>query len=214
MTDASRPPDGLPPGALSAVIVLAAGASRRFGGTKLLAPHDGRPLVAHAVGTAITAGPSHVMVVVGYDGDRVGAAACAEGDVTIVRNAAYRSGLASSLIAGLRSLHEDVEVAAVLLGDQPGVPARAVVAVLGALIDGVEMARARYVDGLGHPVGFRRPVWPTIERLEGDQGARGLLAQHDVAEVAVSGRLPGDVDEPSDLATLALAGSSLRMPTR
>ena len=40
------------PGESFAAIVLAAGSARRFGGRKLLAPFDGRPLLHHALAAA------------------------------------------------------------------------------------------------------------------------------------------------------------------
>jgi molybdenum cofactor cytidylyltransferase len=185
------------------VVVLAAGSSSRFGATKLLAPLDGRPLVAHAVRTALDAGVADVVVVTGHEGDRVGAAARAEGDVRVVHNPEHRTGQASSLVAGIRSLDEDARAAVVLLGDQPGVRADAVAAVIAAVDDGAEAARARYDEGPSHPVAFARRLWPELEQLTGDEGARGLLATHEVAEVAVCGRIPADVDEPGDLEVVA-----------
>ncbi len=55
-------------------IVLAAGAGSRFGGRKLVAPLDGRPLIAHPVRTALDCGIGRVVVVTGSDGDEVEAA--------------------------------------------------------------------------------------------------------------------------------------------
>jgi CTP:molybdopterin cytidylyltransferase MocA/SAM-dependent methyltransferase len=60
-------------------IVLAAGAGSRFGGGKLVAPLAGRPLVAHAVTTAMASGIGRVVVVLGAEADAVEAALLADG---------------------------------------------------------------------------------------------------------------------------------------
>lgn len=207
------------------VVVLAAGAGERYGATKPLATVRDRPLVAHAIATALEAGADPVVVVVGHDAGRVAAAASAAAraaavphggsSVEVVTNAAYRSGQASSLVAGIRSLrpHHDVEVAVVLLADQPGVSPAAVRAVAAALgqVRGPggarpDAARASYADGLGHPVAFRRPAWARLRSLTGDAGARHLLEDLEVVHVRVPDTVPVDVDTPDDLRRLRADG--------
>jgi molybdenum cofactor cytidylyltransferase len=203
------------------VLVLAAGAGERYGATKQLATVGGRPLVAHAVATALEAGADPVVVVVGHDGDRVAAAARDAGPVEVVVNAAHRSGQAGSLVTGVRALspREDVEVAVVLLADQPGVaPAavRAVAAALGRLRGPggarPDAARASYADGVGHPVAFRRPAWARLLSLTGDAGARHLLEDLEVVHVRVPGDVPTDVDTPADLRRVQAGGGEGRGP--
>jgi molybdenum cofactor cytidylyltransferase len=193
------------------VVVLAAGAGERFGGTKQVAEVGGRSLVGHAVATAHAAGADRVVVVVGHDADRVAAAARDAGAVEVVVNPDHRSGQASSLVAGVRALdrYEDIVVAVVLLADQPGVTPAAVRAVAAALgrMRGPggarpDAARASYADGLGHPVAFRRSVWPRLGTLTGDAGARHLLEVLEVVHVRVPGTVPTDVDTPTDLRRL------------
>jgi molybdenum cofactor cytidylyltransferase len=203
------------------VLVLAAGAGERYGATKQLATVGGRPLVAHAVATALEAGADPVVVVVGHDGERVAAAARDAGPVEVVVNAAYRSGQASSLVAGIRALsqRQDVEVAVILLADQPGVAPAAVRAVATALgrVRGPggarpDAARASYADGLGHPVAFRRPAWARLPTVTGDAGARHLLEDLEVVHVRVPGEVPTDVDTPADLRRVQAGGGTGRGP--
>jgi CTP:molybdopterin cytidylyltransferase MocA len=66
-----------------AFIVLAAGAGRRFGGPKQLAPLDGRPLLQHVVDAA----PDPLTVVLGAHADQVRAAVDFDGvDVVICKD--------------------------------------------------------------------------------------------------------------------------------
>lgn len=178
-------------------VVLAAGSALRFGATKPAADLDGVPLVAHVVAAAHAARVDEVVVVVGHDADAVVAAARRGGVVTIAPNPRHRDGQATSLAAGLAAAGRgDAEVAVVLLADEPDVTADAIVAVAAAVgPDAAPAARARYDDGPGHPVAFARAVWGRVAaEVGGDRGARDLLADLGVVEVAVTGPRPVDLD--------------------
>ncbi len=96
-------------------LVMAAGESTRFGSPKQLLPFGDTALLGHVVRNVATSRLDRVIVVLGRSADELKAA--------VVDNRAYRSGCASSLLAGLDTLIENAECAAVMLvlGDQPGV---------------------------------------------------------------------------------------------
>ena len=96
-------------------LVMAAGESTRFGSPKQLLPFGDTTLLGHVVRNVATSRLDRVIVVLGRSADELKAA--------VVDNRAYRSGCASSLLAGLDTLIENAECAAVMLvlGDQPGV---------------------------------------------------------------------------------------------
>lgn len=182
-----------------AAVVLAAGSGSRFGATKQLAEIAGRPLVAHAVETARAADVDEVVVVVGHDADRVTAALPSEPTIRAVTNQRHAEGQSTSLRCGLDALSDNARAAVVLLADQPGIAVAAVRAVVAAWSAGATVARARYVDGPGHPVVFDRTTWPRLREMTGDQGARDLLGDLPVMDVPVAGAAPPDVDRPDDL---------------
>ena len=95
-----RPPEE----AKVAGIILAAGASRRMGSlNKLLASIAGKPLVRHAVESFIATSLSPIIVVVGYESDKV--AAAFEGlPVQLVFNPDYAAGQGSSVGVGVEVL--------------------------------------------------------------------------------------------------------------
>ena len=182
-------------------IVLAAGFGTRFGGTKQLAEHHGKPLAHHAVDALASAGVGELVVVTGHDSDAVERALRLPPQGRFVRNPDHASGQSSSLAAGLHALADDTEGAVVLLADQPGVTD----AEVRALIDAFERSRSRvvriaYADGPG-PALLSREVHAEAGHLHGDIGARALIASHPdwVEEVPVPFRAPPDVDRPEDL---------------
>ncbi len=187
-------------------VVLAAGASSRFGSPKLLAPLDGRPLLQHALDAVALAGLRDVVVVLG-DGARDVEAAVAWRAERRVVNPRPQDGLSSSLRVGLDAAADDpaVDAVVVVLGDQPSVRPevlRAVVAAAGTTPRPI--VRPRYADDdAPNPVLVRRAAWALAAGLEGDRGLGPLLASRPelVAEIPVDGSNP-DVDTVEDLARL------------
>lgn len=185
-------------------LVLAAGAGRRFGGGKMLAELEGRPLLAHVLDAAHEAGLAELVVVLGADADRVRRAVDLS-DARVVVNPNPARGLSSSLRLGLASLGADVDAALVLLGDQPRVDTRVVRRMASVeLPPGRLFAVARHAAGGGpNPALLVRHGWPIADALEGDAGMRRVIADHPelVLEVQTPGSNP-DVDTLADLAAL------------
>ena len=183
-----------------AALVLAGGESRRMGQPKLLLEHRGRTLLASAVARAgqVT---DQVFAVVGAYADLYKPEAEWAG-ASVIDNPDWQEGLASSLRAGVTALAESVEAVVVILPDQPFVSADH----LAALISTHRSSKAplvfsRYASALGAPALIARPLFPAVQALRGDRGARALIAAAEmVAEVVLAdGR---DVDTPEDLSWL------------
>ncbi|MDG4824278.1 nucleotidyltransferase family protein [Asanoa sp. WMMD1127] len=183
---------------MTAGLVLAAGAGRRYGGPKALVRRDGALLVERAVATARAGGLSPVYVVVGAAADRVRSDADL-GDAVLVDNPDWATGMGSSLRAGLAALTAtDAPAAAVLLVDMPGVTPAAVERVTAGAGPRT-LAMGGYDDRRGHPVVLGREHWAGVARTAtGDAGARAYLRAH-AADVTV---VPcGDVADDTDLDT-------------
>jgi molybdenum cofactor cytidylyltransferase len=194
-----------------AAIVLAAGAGSRFGGGKLLARLDGRPILGHVLDAVRTVGPAATIVVLGRDAAAIEGGVSWAGERRVI-NPAPEDGLASSLRVGFEALHRSgpgaIDGVFVVLGDQPLVDPSVLRALAQAQVRaGVGFVVPRYLGGGGpNPVLVLRGGWPWIGRAEGDRGLGPILAAHPelVAEVELGGTNP-DVDTPADLAELAWA---------
>jgi molybdenum cofactor cytidylyltransferase len=182
-------------------LVLAAGGSSRLGRPKQLLPLQGRPIVQHVVDAALAAGLAEVVVVLGHAAEKVLAGLDLRPPARAVVNPDHAAGQSSSLRVGLRATGADVSAAIVLLGDQPGIAVEAIRAVADAYErTGGPVVRAVYAGRPGHPVLFDRSVWPEVQAIEGDHGARDLLARHPdwIVEVPVEGERPADLDTWDD----------------
>ena len=180
-----------------AVVVLAAGTSRRLGRPKQLLELDGRPLLQHALDAASAASPAQIVLVLGHLADEIRAAIDLPAGATVRVNSDYATGQASSLRTGVDALREEIGRAVIVLGDQPRVTGDAIRAV--ALAPG-PIARATYGGVPGHPVAFDRELWPELAAVDGDRGARDLLVRHagQVTPVELGGEPPSDVDTDDD----------------
>jgi molybdenum cofactor cytidylyltransferase len=193
-------------------IVLAAGASSRFGGTKALAPLWGRPLLQHVLDVAAVPGFAEVVVVLGHHADEI------EGQLRWqserrVRNPDPGAGLSSSLRVGFECLGPFPEAALILLGDQPLVRADLLERLLGGF---ASVARPivvpRYAAGGGqNPLLIHRVAWPLAYDARADRGLGPIVRDHAnlVVQVDVDGSNP-DVDTPDDLAALEASARQTR----
>ena len=160
-----------------AAVVLAAGASKRMGAAnKLLTRVDGKPLVAWAVDAALASRSESVLVVTGHQGDAV-RQALEERPVSCVHNPDFAGGLSTSLRAGITALAGHVAGALVCLADMPRVTAGHMDRLIDAF-DAAAIGVPVYHGRRGNPVLLPRRFFDEIMDIEGDVGARGLIARH------------------------------------
>jgi molybdenum cofactor cytidylyltransferase len=192
-------------------VVLAAGRSSRMGGpNKLLALFGGQPLIRRTVERAAASQAVGTTVVAGHQADRVRAALFGL-DAKLVENQAYRSGLASSLKAGIAALPENATGALIILGDMPDVSSADLDQLIAAFTaaGGTPIVRATHNGKRGNPVLLPRSVFPAVATLEGDTGARHIVEQEGLAviDVEIGAGAGIDVDTPE---ALRMAGGVLQ----
>lgn len=179
-------------------ILLAAGEGSRLGQPKALVELGGQTLAERGVALLRAGGADPVLVV-------AGAAPVAIPGARAVYNPDWRSGMGSSLAAGLRALAAVGAGAAVIaLADQPLVGAEAVRRLIAAYRDGAGVVVAAYGGKPRNPVLIARQHWADVTELAaGDTGARPFLRAHPelvtLVECGDTGS-PDDVDTPEDLA--------------
>jgi len=191
-------------------LVLAAGRSTRMGGpNKLLEEINGKPLVRIVAEQALASRASPVIVVTGHQRERV-ERVLAGLPVTVVHNPDFADGLSTSLKAGIKAVPPDADGAIVTLGDMPQVSAK----LIDRLIAAFDPERGALVviptiDGKrGNPVLWARRFFSDLLAVEGDIGARHLIAGYAeaVAEVAIEDAAAlTDIDTPEALIAVRAA---------
>ncbi|GLW52414.1 nucleotidyltransferase family protein [Kitasatospora phosalacinea] len=187
-------------------LVLAAGGGSRLGGRpKALLRYRGRTLLEHALAVAAEGGCAGAVAVLGAAAAEVRAGVrdgVDTGDCRLVDNPDWRTGMASSLRAGLAALPPGASAVLVLLVDTPGVTAEAVRRLLAAHAGRTDLASCAYAGRRAHPVLIGAAHFPfLLATASGDAGARALLASRPVTLVdCTDAAVPDDLDTPADLA--------------
>ena len=178
--------DSPPAEAKVAGIILAAGASRRMGSVnKLLASIAGKPLVRHAVESFVATSLSPIIVVVGYESDKV--AGALEGlPVQLVFNPDHATGQGSSVGVGVEALDNNVTDAMIGLGDMPLLSSELLDSLIHTHIGREEHACNITIPAFegqrGNPVLWGKTFFPELITLAGDRGGRQLLNDHKAAQ--------------------------------
>jgi molybdenum cofactor cytidylyltransferase len=194
-----------------AVVVLAAGGSRRLGTPKQLLPFRGRTLLRHAVEVAVeaasapTAGESvddpAVVVVLGAEAERLRAELRGL-PVVVVVNAEWATGVGSSVRTGLQAAGE-VPGCLFVAADQPFVTADLLRGMLALFHGGAPIVACAYAGTLGVPALFGRAYFGELAGLEGDAGAKRIIERHgDVVRAVRFERGATDVDTQDDWESL------------
>ncbi|NKL21709.1 nucleotidyltransferase family protein [Rhizobium leguminosarum] len=195
-----------------AIVILAAGKASRMGKGgrhKLLAEFDGVPLVRRSALSALGADAASVIVVTGHRRSEIEAALDGLA-LTLVDNPDYASGMASSLMAGFSSKRADsAEGILVMLADMPGISTTHLDALISTFRNagGEAVVRAVSQGKPGNPAILPRSLNQAILRLEGDVGARDIIAASGlpVLDVDVGDAALLDVDTPEEI--LAAGGA-------
>jgi molybdenum cofactor cytidylyltransferase len=163
-----------------AAVVLAAGASSRFGeDNKLASDLGGRSLLARVVDAALASRLSSVTVVVSPASQFLLEEFAGAG-ITVVVNDNIAAGMSRSLALGIQSLPDTVDGAIILLADMPFVSA----GIIDALVAGFSGDQSGDIvvpvsgGRRGNPVLWSASYFEEIKGLSGDRGARALLSVH------------------------------------
>lgn len=186
----------------AAAVILAAGASTRFGSPKQLARVGGRTMLAAVAEVAREAG-LHPVIAVVPPGLPVPA------NVVPVLNDAPAAGLSRSLRLGLAAVPPECEAAMIVLGDQPTLRTDTLRAVLAAAHGDRPIVAAVAGGVAAPPVLIRRDSFVLADAAVGDGGLRTVIdANPDLVAGVEVGEHAADVDTPDDLVALERSGDA------
>jgi molybdenum cofactor cytidylyltransferase len=183
-------------------LVLAAGGSKRLGRPKQLLPFGSATLLDHVLDVARACPFDQLLCVVGGGAQDV-LETVDFGGVQVVENQSFGEGCSSSIAAALGAVDPRSDVLVLMLGDQPGVHAATVDALLSGRGDS-PLAACAYDDGRGHPLAFGRTMFGELSEMHGDRAVWKLLDRHgaEVVDVPIDGAIPRDVDTLEDYEAL------------
>ncbi|MBL8385952.1 MAG: nucleotidyltransferase family protein [Burkholderiales bacterium] len=179
-------------------ILLAAGASRRFGANKLLHTIDGMPIACRAGASLAAALPGALAVT--RSGSPL-APMLADLGLTVVACPRADDGMGASLACAVAAAG-DAAGWVVALADMPFILPASHARVARALAAGADLVAAAHRGVRGHPVGIGARFRDALLALEGDAGARHIVREHAALLRLVECDDPGvlrDIDTPADL---------------
>jgi molybdenum cofactor cytidylyltransferase len=181
-------------------ILLAAGASKRFGSDKLLHLLSGQTPIALAALANLRAAIPHVIAVV-RPGAPLLAHRLSEAGATVILCVDADAGMGASLATAVGASGA-VAGWVIALADMPYIRPETIASVAASLCTGAAMIAPAYQGVRGHPVGLSAKFRGQLEALRGDEGARSILRQNTGLVQLIEVDDPGvcrDIDTPDDL---------------
>jgi molybdenum cofactor cytidylyltransferase len=185
---------------LFSVVILAAGASSRLGRPKQLVHFRRRPLIVHAVETALLADAQQVIVVVGFNANMI-ATPIREYQLDIVNNPIWSEGMGTSIHAGMAEVWDTSGVAVLMTCDQPLIGHEHIADLAGTASVG-GLAATAYEGIAGVPAAFSREWFKKLERLRNHEGAKEILRKNEQVSLIDHPGAALDIDTEEDVLRL------------
>jgi molybdenum cofactor cytidylyltransferase len=165
----------------TAGIILAAGASVRFGQPKQLIELRGKYLVEWVLDAALKSRLDLVVLVLGHEYQSILQALGTKvrrPRLEVVINHKYHEGQSSSLKAGLESVRKTFSSIMYLLADQPMINSKTINLLLDQFPESEKEICVPVFEGQrGNPTIFKRPIYKEIMMIDGDIGARDIIGK-------------------------------------
>ena len=160
-----------------AIIILAAGSSKRLGYPKQLLPYSGHTLLHHVASEALKAS-NNVIVVLGSQAERI-KEDMKDLSLRFLYNEEWEEGMSSSIRCGLSGVLEywpSVDAVIIMVTDQPFVSS-------SLLEDMINQHRqlekpivaCSYKDTIGVPALFDKSLFASLLELKGQSGAKKII---------------------------------------
>ena len=188
-------------------VLLAAGSSSRLGTNKLLVDFGGETIVRRAARRALEAGLAPVIVVLGFEAERV-AEALQGVEVMRVVNPKHAGGMAGSMRAGIGRVPADCEAAVMILADMPLVTSAMSAGLVARFRSGPEPLVISLYGGVqAPPTLYARALFPALGAA-GEGGGRLVVRDHrgEAAALEWPPALLADLDRPEDVRRLRSLG--------
>ncbi len=186
-------------------ILLAAGAGKRFGGGKLKQVLPNGLTICVASARNLAAAVDQVIAVVRPNDEVTCALLTAESNIKVIVCKRAEEGMGHSLATAVEASPSDTNWI-IALGDMPLIKPETIRAVADAVENGAAFAMPKYKDQRGHPVGIHARFRDDLLKLEGDAGARAIIAANKSQMKLIGTDDPGiliDVDTTADYEKLS-----------
>ena len=163
-------------------ILLAAGESKRMvDENKLIKKYKSIPLIKHAVSNVLNSPIDELIIVLGYQKKAIEKIIEENKKIKFIANPNFESGIASSIKKGLNSLSKETEAFFICLGDMPNVNKEIYNQLINASFGNKdkEIFVPYYQERQANPILFLKKMKDEIQKIEGDFGAKKIIADNE-----------------------------------
>ena len=190
-----------------ALIILAAGESKRMGVAKQLLKVEGETLLKRTLRTALDTTCFPIAVVVGANKAQI-VPELQNAPITIIDNPAWKEGMAGSIKMGLVGVYmtqKEIDGVIFVTADMPYLSAEIVenLKYLAEKNEDKQIIAAKYANQLGIPALFKREIFNDLLDLKGELGAKSVIKKYQEKTLSVdfeNGQY--DIDTPEDYQNL------------
>ena len=169
-------------------VILAAGASTRFGKTKQILDYKGEPFIRRIAKTALAAKLLPVVIVIGAVSDPI-IKVIGDLEVEVAQNIDWGAGQSTSLKVGVNSIQGRCSAAIFLMSDMPQVTPDLLTKMRDIYTrEQVPLIIPRVNGQRTNPVLFSEVCFNDLLSIQGDQGGRAIFDRYPIRWL--------DVDEP------------------
>ncbi len=161
-------------------IVLAAGQSIRMGDdNKLVKKYKNRYLINHILNTLIKSKIEKIIVVLGFEKSRVRKIIIKNKKINFVFNKNYKSGMSSSIKAGLKRISERSIGFLIVQADMPLISKKIINSLCYAIENNnKDIVVPIYTRNMGNPIGFKSSMIKILNKTKGDSGAKKMIKRN------------------------------------
>ena len=183
-----------------AILIIAAGASRRLGQPKQLLPYNNTFLLNHVIQICESSDVGDIFVILGAN--REGIQERLSADIPIFYNEKWKEGMGTSIAIGIQNIiGKGYDGAIISVGDQPFFTKELLTTIVKTRqTSNAPIVVSKYKKGMGPPVFFEQSLFVELSKLEGDIGAKPVIKKY-FDNIAMIDFEKGhiDIDTPDDL---------------
>lgn len=192
------------------LLILSAGESSRMGKPKQLLKFQGKSLLRNTIQTATDSACDSIIIVLGANAEIL------QNEVKglnleIILNEDWKSGMSSSIKAGLNKLLEidaNLKAVVIMVCDQPFVSAEVIDNLIEKYLEtDTLIVASKYAETLGVPALFDRKLFDELLNLNEKSGAKSLIKKLESQTASIDfpkGNI--DIDTPEDYSELLQTG--------
>ena len=169
---------------IAAIILTAGLSSRTKGSNKLLLNYKGKKIIKHSVKSILDSKINYTVVVLGKNKTKIKKEIPKRKNISFVYNAKYKQGMASSILAGMKSLPKQTKSFFISLADMPEIKSTHYNKMISMSNKNSKLPIVPfYQSQQANPVLFPLDFTNKLATLKGDRGAKKILAKSKIKKI-------------------------------